>query len=97
MICAPTNSAVDLLLSKLIETGLFNKRIMKRLVGYTYYNSLSYNMDNDEYCFFPELESSQIIRPETSNNKLLIKYFIKYKNDYCTNITINMHILQIQN
>lgn len=71
---------------------------MKRLVGFTYFNSLSYNMDNDEYCYFPELESSSNVRPDSSNIRLLIEHLIKYKNDYYTNININsMHILQVQN
>lgn len=57
MICAPTNSAVDMLLGKLINTGLFDKSEMKRLVGYNHYISTSYNKDYDEYCVLPELES----------------------------------------
>lgn len=58
MICAPTNSAVDMLLSKLVNSGLFDNSIMKRLVGYNHFISLSYNMDYDEYCVLPELDSS---------------------------------------
>ncbi|XP_026807921.1 probable RNA helicase armi isoform X2 [Rhopalosiphum maidis] len=58
LICAPTNSAVDMLLSKLVNSGLFNNSIMKRLVGYNHFISLSYNMDYDEYCVLPELDSS---------------------------------------
>lgn len=46
-----------MLLSKLINTGLFDKTVMKRLVGYNHYMSLSYNMNYDEYCVLPEYES----------------------------------------
>uniref|UniRef100_A0A2H8U037 Putative RNA helicase armi n=2 Tax=Melanaphis sacchari TaxID=742174 RepID=A0A2H8U037_9HEMI len=58
LICAPTNSAVDILLSKLVNSGLFDNTIMKRLVGYNYFIGSSYNMEYDEYCGLPELESS---------------------------------------
>lgn len=58
LICAPTNSAVDILLSKLVASGLFDKTIMKRLISFSHYMSSSYNQDYDEYCVFPELESS---------------------------------------
>lgn len=58
LICAPTNSAVDILLSKLVNTGLFNSSILKRLVGYNHFISTAYNMDFDEYCALPELETS---------------------------------------
>lgn len=57
LICAPTNSAVDTLLDKLVNSCLFEKTAMKRLVSYTYYNSSSYKMEYDEYCVIPELES----------------------------------------
>lgn len=58
LICAPTNSAVDMLLSKLINTGLFDKTVMRRLVGYTHFISASYNMEYDDYCSLPELETA---------------------------------------
>lgn len=60
MICAPTNSAVDLLLSKLVDSGLFDTTIMKRLVAYNHFIGSAYNMDYDEYCVLPELENSQL-------------------------------------
>lgn len=47
-----------MLLSKLINSGLFDNTVMKRLVGYNYYISLSYNTDYDDYCVLPELENS---------------------------------------
>lgn len=59
MICAPTNSAVDMLLSKLVDSGLFDTTIMKRLVAYNHFIGSAYNMDYDEYCVLPELENSQ--------------------------------------
>lgn len=59
LICAPTNSAVDMLLGKLMNSGLFDKTIMKRLIGYNHYISSSYNMEYDEYCVLPELEVHQ--------------------------------------
>jgi hypothetical protein len=58
LICAPTNAAVDILLSKLVNSGLFNPSILKRLVGYNHFISNAYDMDFDEYCALPELESS---------------------------------------
>lgn len=45
-----------MLLGKLVNSGLFNKNVMKRLVGYNHFISLSYNMDYDEFCVLPELE-----------------------------------------
>ncbi|XP_025203213.1 LOW QUALITY PROTEIN: probable RNA helicase armi [Melanaphis sacchari] len=56
LICAPTNSTVNILLSKLVNSGLFNNTIMKRLVTYNHFISSSYNMDYDEYCVLSELE-----------------------------------------
>lgn len=47
-----------MLLSKLVNSGLFDKTIMKRLVGYNHFIGLSYDMDYDEYCVLPELDSS---------------------------------------
>jgi len=58
LICAPTNSAVDMLLSKLVNSGLFDNTIMKRLVSYNHFIGSSYDMDYDEYCVLPEMESS---------------------------------------
>lgn len=76
LICAPTNSAVDVLLGKLISTGLFNNSIMKRLVAYNYYIGSSYKMEYDEYCFLPSLENSvQAVDNEQGNKELLI-FFI---------------------
>lgn len=46
-----------MLLSKLVNSGLFDTTVMKRLVGYNYYINSSYNMEFDEYCVLPELES----------------------------------------
>lgn len=46
-----------MLLGKLVNSGLFNKTVMKRLVGYNHYINSSYNMEYDEYCVLPELES----------------------------------------
>jgi len=70
LICAPTNSAVDLLLSKLVNSGLFNNTIMKRLVGYNHFIGSSYDMDYDEYCAMPELESTYHAS-ESGNRKYL--------------------------
>jgi len=67
LICAPTNSAVDMLLSKLVNSGLFNNTVMKRLVGYNHFIGLSYDMDYDEYCVLPELESTY--HPGESGNR----------------------------
>ncbi|VVC38267.1 Hypothetical protein CINCED_3A020873 [Cinara cedri] len=72
LICAPTNSAVDILLNKLIDSGLFNSNIMKRLMGYNYYMSSSYNMDYDEYYFLPELENVTHVAQE-QGSKLIRK------------------------
>lgn len=47
-----------MLLGKLIKTGLFEKTLMRRLVGYNYFISQSYNMEYDEFCSLPELEDS---------------------------------------
>lgn len=47
-----------MLLGKLINTGLFEENVMKRLVGYNHYISSSYNMDYDKYCVLPEYESA---------------------------------------
>lgn len=47
-----------MLLDKLINTGLFNKTVLKRLVGYNHFISQSYNTDYDEYYVLPELEDS---------------------------------------
>lgn len=58
LVCAPTNSAVDMLLVKLINTGLFEKTVLRRLVGYNHFISPSYNTDYDEFCSLPELEDS---------------------------------------
>lgn len=58
LICAPTNSAVDILLVKLIETGLFDNSVMKRLVAYNYYLTASYPEHIDKYFYLPELENS---------------------------------------
>lgn len=71
LVCAPTNAAVDMLLGKLISTGLFHKSVMKRLVGYNYYIGSSYNMDYDEYCVLPELENSDHVTNEPGNMEYL--------------------------
>jgi len=68
LICAPTNSAVDIILGKLINSGLFDKTVMKRLVGYNHFISLSYNMEYDEFCVLPELESSHLVVDDKGNN-----------------------------
>ncbi|VVC46259.1 P-loop containing nucleoside triphosphate hydrolase [Cinara cedri] len=72
LICAPTNSAVDILMGKLIGSELFNITILKRLIGYTHLYSSSYNMDYDKYCFLPELESSCHV-PQDPDSKLIRK------------------------
>ncbi|XP_016663111.1 probable RNA helicase armi [Acyrthosiphon pisum] len=74
LICAPTNSAVDMLLSKLVNCGLFDKTIMKRLVSYNHFIGTSYDMDYDEYCALPELESSY--HGGESDTKLIRKHDI---------------------
>lgn len=68
LICAPTNAAVETLLGKLINSGLFNNTVMKRLVGYNYYISLSYNMDYDDYCVLPELENAYQTQDNETGN-----------------------------
>lgn len=47
-----------MLLGKLVNSGLFDKTVLRRLVGYNHFISQSYNMDYDEYCSLPELEDS---------------------------------------
>ncbi|XP_025191199.1 probable RNA helicase armi [Melanaphis sacchari] len=76
LICAPTNSAVDLLLSKLVNSGLFDNTIMKRLVGYNYFNSSSYNKNYDEYCGLPELESTYYGGEETESLQFKSIHFL---------------------
>ncbi|XP_025425043.1 probable RNA helicase armi isoform X2 [Sipha flava] len=71
LICAPTNAAVDILLSKLVNSGLFNPSILKRLVGYNHFISNAYDMDFDEYCALPELESS--VQYQETDSKLIRK------------------------
>lgn len=66
LICAPTNSAVDILLDKLVKSGLFDKTVLKRLLGYNHYTSVSYNLEHDEYCVLPEFESSFGVPEEIS-------------------------------
>lgn len=68
LICAPTNAAVDILLQKLINSGLFDKTVMKRLVGYNHFISSSYDINYDEYCVLPELDTSYHTG-ETGNRK----------------------------
>lgn len=63
-----------MLLGKLIDSGLFDTTVMKRLVGYTHYISGSYNMDYDEYCVLPELEDSE----NYDKGRKSIQYFILY-------------------
>lgn len=53
LICAPTNSAVDILLCELVNTGLFDKTILRRLLSYTHFISKSFNQDLDDYCALP--------------------------------------------
>lgn len=45
-----------MLLNKLVNSGLFDKTVMKRLIGYNHYISSSYNMEYDEYCALPQYE-----------------------------------------
>ncbi|CAH1736197.1 unnamed protein product [Aphis gossypii] len=73
LICAPTNSAVDMLLSKLIDSGLFDTTIMKRLVGHNHFIGSAYNMDYDEYCVLPELENSQFNDGTEIDSRLIRK------------------------
>jgi len=47
-----------MLLSKLVNSGLFDNTVMKRLISYNYFIGSSYDMDYDEYCVLPELEGS---------------------------------------
>jgi len=56
LICAPTNAAVDILLCKLVNTGLFDKTILKRLLSYTHFISKSFNQDLADYCALPEFD-----------------------------------------
>lgn len=68
LICAPTNAAVDMLLSKLVNSGLFDKNIMKRIVSYNHFISTNYDEKYDEYCVMPELDVSHL-NPDNSNRK----------------------------
>lgn len=61
LICAPTNAAVDLLLSKLVDTKLFDKVVMKRIISYSHYISNSYNKYYDEYCILPTFDNSKTV------------------------------------
>jgi len=58
-----------MLLSKLVDTGLFDTTIMKRLVAYNYFIGSAYNMVYDKYCVLPELESSQLNEGREIGNK----------------------------
>ncbi|XP_050442332.1 probable RNA helicase armi [Adelges cooleyi] len=58
LVCAPTNSAADLLLIKLVETGLFDETIMKRLIGYNYFMTSNYTEEIDKYCYLPDMENA---------------------------------------
>lgn len=85
LICAPTNSAVDLLLIKLVASGLFDKTIIKRLISFSYYMSSSYNQNYDEYCVFPEFENSNFgLQPQEKGTRIFLsvnkigKHCLKY-------------------
>lgn len=80
LICAPTNSAVDTLLGKLINTGLFDKTIMRRIVGYTHFISQSYNIEYDEYCSLPDLENGYQAQHVIKGDWRLLNILIFIKN-----------------
>lgn len=61
LICAPTNAAVDLLLSKLVNTKLFDKSVMKRIISYSHYIGNSYDEYYDEYCILPTFDNSKTV------------------------------------
>ncbi|XP_050439333.1 probable RNA helicase armi isoform X2 [Adelges cooleyi] len=82
LVCAPTNSAADLLLIKLVETGLFDTNIMKRLVGYNYFSTSNYTEEIEKYCFLPDTEnavnynSSSEVKTINRNDVLKLKLII---------------------
>lgn len=58
-----------MLLIKLVNTGLFDKSHLRRLVGFSHYTSSSYNKDLDEYSVLPQLQEL-LTEPDTGMLKI---------------------------